>query len=84
MVAVAEKEGFLETFVSSCIDTSGKINKVLNNAPERADNRPTAKNQDAAKSALVRVQLPLYKISPKQQLLILKLREERTVYKILP
>ena len=39
MVGVAEKEGLLETFISSCIKLGGDINKVLNNAPENAGDK---------------------------------------------
>ena len=39
VVGVAEKEGLLETFISSCIKLGGDINKVLNNAPENAGDK---------------------------------------------
>ena len=77
VVAVAEKEGLFETFISSCIKTGGNINKVLNNSPENAGDKPKQKTQDVAKSTSVRVQLPLYKIRPNQQLFILKLTFQR-------
>ena len=44
MVSVAEGGVLLETFISSCIDTGGSINEVLNNAPENAGNKPNLKN----------------------------------------
>ena len=34
MATAAEKEGLLETFILSHIETGGNINKVLNNTPE--------------------------------------------------
>ena len=43
MVKVAEIEGLPETFVSSCIDTGGGINKVLNNAPQNTSDKPEQK-----------------------------------------
>ena len=70
MVKVAEIEGLPETFVSSCIDTGGGINKVLNKAPQNTSDKPEQKKQNMAKSKSVRVQLPLFEISPNQQLLI--------------
>ena len=72
VVTVAQKEGLLETFVSSCIKTGGNINKVLNNTPENAGSKPK-QNHDVAESTSVRAQLLLYKIGLNQQLLILKL-----------
>ena len=56
VVAVAEKEGLLETFISSCIKTVGNINNDLNNAPENSGDKPKQKKQDVAKSISVRVQ----------------------------
>ena len=43
VVAAAEKEGLLETFILSYIKTGGNINKVLNNTPENADDKPKHK-----------------------------------------
>ena len=60
--------GGIETFISSCIETSGNINIVLNNVPENAGDKPKQEKQDVAKSISVWIQLPLYKISPNQQL----------------
>ena len=73
MEAVAEKEDLLETFISSYIETGRNINKVLNNTPENAGNKTKQKKQDMAETTSVRASLPLYKVSPNQQLLILKL-----------
>ena len=43
MAAAAEKEGLLETFILSYIETGRNINKVLNNKPENAGNKPKHK-----------------------------------------
>ena len=43
MVAAAEKEGLLETFILSHIEIGGNINKVLNNIPENAGDKPKHK-----------------------------------------
>ena len=43
MAAAAEKEGLLETFTLSYIETGGNINKVLNNTPENAGDKPKHK-----------------------------------------
>ena len=43
VVAVAEKECLLETFILSYIKTGGNINKVLNNTPENAGDKPKHK-----------------------------------------
>ena len=39
MVAATEKEGLLEKFTLSYIETVGNINKVLNNTPENEGNK---------------------------------------------
>ena len=41
--SAAEKEGLLETFILSYIETGGNINKVLNNTPENAGDKPKHK-----------------------------------------
>ena len=41
--STAEKEGLLETFILSYIETGGNINKVLNNTPENAGDKPKHK-----------------------------------------
>ena len=43
MAAAAEKEGLLETFILSYIETDGNINKILNNTPENAGDKPKHK-----------------------------------------
>ena len=43
MVAAAEKESLLETFILNCIETDGNISKVLNNTPEKAGDKPKPK-----------------------------------------
>ena len=43
VAAAAEKEGLLETFILSYIETGGNINKVLNNTPENAGDKPKHK-----------------------------------------
>ena len=43
MVAAAEKEGLLETFILSYIKSGGNVNKVLNNTPENAGYKPKHK-----------------------------------------
>ena len=43
VAAAAEKEGLLETFILSYIETGRNINKVLNNTPENAGNKPKHK-----------------------------------------
>ena len=43
MVAAAEKEGLLETFILNYIETGGNIDKVLNNTPENAGYTPKHK-----------------------------------------
>ena len=43
VAAAAEKEGLLETFILSYIETGGNINKVLNNTPENAGYKPKHK-----------------------------------------
>ena len=44
-LAVAERKDLIETFISSCIDTGGSINKVLNNAPENAGDKQKQKKK---------------------------------------
>ena len=90
VVAVAEKEGVLKTFISSYIETDGNINKVFNNTPENAGSKPKqkkkqkTKKQDLAETTSARVPLPLYNVSPNQQLLIPKLTfKDKTVYRTL-
>ena len=39
MATAAEKEGLLETFILSHIETGGNINKVLNNTPENTGDK---------------------------------------------
>ena len=70
----------IETLISTCIDTGGRINKVLNNAPENAGDKQKQKKKSWENQYQVRFQLPLYKISPNQQLLILKLNYQRENY----
>ena len=43
VAVAAEKEGLLETFILSYIETGGNINKVLNNTPENAGDKPKHK-----------------------------------------
>ena len=43
MAVATEKEGLLETFILSYIETGGNINKVLNNTPENAGDKPKHK-----------------------------------------
>ena len=45
MAVAAEKEGLLETFILSYIETGGNINKVLNNTPENTDDKLKHKTQ---------------------------------------
>ena len=49
-LAVAERKDLIETFISSCIDTGGSINKVLNNAPENAGDKQKQKKKVVGKS----------------------------------
>ena len=61
VVADAEKEGLLETFISSYIETGGNINKVLNNTPENAGDKPKQKKprrgrNNISKSSITTVQ----------------------------
>ena len=43
VAAATEKEGLLETFILSYIETDGNINKILNNTPENAGDKPKHK-----------------------------------------
>ena len=43
VAAAAEKEGLLETFILSYIETDGNINKILNNTPKNAGDKPKHK-----------------------------------------
>ena len=77
VAVVAEKEGLLETFISSYIETGGNRGKVLNNTPANAGDKLKRKNQDVVETASVRVSFPLYKANRNKQLLILKLTFQR-------
>ena len=61
MVVVSEKEGFLETFISGYIEKGANINKVLNNTPENAGDKPKQKKtrrdrNNISKSPIIFVQ----------------------------
>ena len=43
MAVATEKEGLLETFILSYIETGGNINSVLDNTLENTDDKPKHK-----------------------------------------
>ena len=77
MVKVAEIEGLPETFVSSCIDTGGGINKVLNSAPQNTSDKPEQKKPKHDKIKISKGPITTFRDQPEPTTFDMKLAFQR-------